>query len=147
MQTVSGHFPVAPPRPTVPGFSSSRQPAGESSSAEPTPAAELARSQMSVVCTAPGAVVQEGFQKVDSSYRPRSAVKARRTGVGPTALDPREGHPSGPPRTRRRVLGARVLGGRAQAAGRYGCGKFCSSTSLVFALPPTFAVSVIDQIE
>lgn len=37
---------------------------------------------MSVVCTAPGAVVHEGFQKVDSSYVPRSAGKARRTGAG-----------------------------------------------------------------
>ena len=37
---------------------------------------------MWVVTTAPGAVVHEGFQKVDSSYMPRSAVKACRTGGG-----------------------------------------------------------------
>lgn len=55
------------PRPTVPGFSSSWYEAGESSSPEPMPTAERARSQMSVVSTAPGAVVHEGFQKVDSS--------------------------------------------------------------------------------
>ncbi|WP_338676128.1 hypothetical protein V1460_26505 [Streptomyces sp. SCSIO 30461] len=65
--TETGQLFVPPPSSTVPGSSWVRNAAGDSSSPVPTASAERARSQMSVVSTAPGAVVREGFQKVDSS--------------------------------------------------------------------------------
>ncbi|GGX06839.1 hypothetical protein GCM10010353_22830 [Streptomyces chryseus] len=66
-QIVAGHLAVAWPRPTVPGSRKVRWAWGGRSSPLPMACAERARSQMWVVMTAPGAVVHDGFQKVDSS--------------------------------------------------------------------------------